>query len=36
MPLKKLTHIHKFYEAAVPICNWVTELQLFDDRIIFN
>jgi len=21
-PLKKLTHIHKFYEAGVPICNW--------------
>ena len=22
MPLKKLAHIHKFYEAGVPICTW--------------
>jgi len=31
--VKKLTHIHKFYEAGVPICNL---LQLFDNPIVLN
>jgi len=28
MPLKKLTHIWKFCEAGVPICNWTAVIWL--------